>query len=83
VLFVGTIRLAKSLAHNEKVERDRAVKKLKVFIRDHPQTEMNLMKIFKGIFYCKHLICYVVLAVKQIALVAGCSVDLLTRFLDV
>ncbi|CAH3172246.1 unnamed protein product [Porites lobata] len=48
---------AKKLANNEKKIRDRAVNKLRAWIRSRPKDgpgfgELDLMKVWKGLFYC-------------------------------
>ncbi|CAH3189742.1 unnamed protein product, partial [Porites evermanni] len=48
---------AKKLANNEKKIRDRAVTKLRAWIRSRPKDgpgfgELDLMKVWKGLFYC-------------------------------
>ncbi|XP_068686639.1 ribosomal RNA processing protein 1 homolog B-like [Montipora foliosa] len=48
---------AKKLANNEKKIRDRAVKKLRAWIRSRPKdgqgfSDVDLLKIWKGLFYC-------------------------------
>lgn len=47
------IHLAKKLAHNTKKIRDQAMKKLTTFIAMRSQmSHMEMMKLWKGIFYC-------------------------------
>ncbi|KAL9965525.1 hypothetical protein ACROYT_G029334 [Oculina patagonica] len=48
---------AKKLANNEKIIRDKAVNKLRAWIRSRPKdgpgfSEVDLLKIWKGLFYC-------------------------------
>ena len=50
--------LAKKLAHNEKKVRDKAMKILRNYmIRKQEITELDMLKIWKGIFYCKRVFC--------------------------
>ena len=46
--------LAKRLAHNEKEVRDQGMKSLKQWLFKRKEvSEMDMMKIWKGLFYCK------------------------------
>ena len=54
-LSQGMLALVRKLAHNEKEDRDRAVSKLKVFLasrRADTTTELDFLKLWKGLFYC-------------------------------
>ena len=47
------LTLAKRLAHNEKVVRDKSMKTLRAWmIRRKEITEFDMLKIWKGLFYC-------------------------------
>eukprot|EP00039_Didymoeca_costata_P007034 m.95708 g.95708 ORF g.95708 m.95708 type:complete len:298 (-) comp13509_c0_seq1:40-933(-) len=48
------LAFARKLAHNDVTVRNRAVKKLKLFLarRKEEFTEMELLKLWKGLFYC-------------------------------